>query len=480
MPLLGYITGIGYGCICLVLSLILYKLGIPKKYTRKVVHILIGFEWVFLYTFMGAGIHFLAVCIFFTALLAVAYKGNLMPMISSDGDNAPGTVYYGIAMTGVAAVAIFVPELMLPFGVGIFCTSIGDGLAGLVGQAVRKYNPAIYGKKTLFGTLANLAFSFASTIIMSTIFEMGLSVWHALAIAFLSSSLELVTGFGLDNIVITWGVTALTYSFMYTPTIGNYIVPILLTPAVIAFALGKRALTPMGVVLAIVMDVAVSVALGNFGFVLLIAFFGGSVLIDKIKRRAKRGSTDDVELKGDRRDHMQVIANGLIPTLAALMYLFTDKAVFVIAFVASLSEAFADTAASGVGAFAKKTYDPFKLRVTEHGLSGGMSWIGTLASLIAAFAIGMVAFAFKKLDFDTVLLTTVAAFLGGVFDSFLGSVFQIKFKCRLCGKITEKHEHCGERTVRHSGLALIDNDVVNLMGGLFAAALSITLFYAII
>jgi len=187
-----------------------------------------------------------------------------------------------------------------------------------------------------------------------------------------------------------------------------------------------------------------------------------------------------VELKGDRRDHMQVIANGLIPTLAALMYLFTDKAVFVIAFVASLSEAFADTAASGVGAFAKKTYDPFKLRVTEHGLSGGMSWIGTLASLIAAFAIGMVAFAFKKLDFDTVLLTTVAAFLGGVFDSFLGSVFQIKFKCRLCGKITEKHEHCGERTVRHSGLALIDNDVVNLMGGLFAAALSITLFYAII
>lgn len=476
----GYITGIGYGAVCLLLSLVLYKLGIPKKYTRKVVHILVGFEWVFLYHFMGASIHFLAVCIFFTALLAVAYKGNLMPMISSDADNAPGTVYYGVAMTGVAAIGIFVPEVMLPFGVGIFCTSIGDGLAGFVGQAIKKCNPRIYGKKTVFGTLANFVFSFACAMVMSAVFGMGLSVWHALAIAYISVALELITGFGLDNITITWGVTALTYAFMYVPTVGEYIVPILLTPIVIAFALSKKALTVAGVAVAIIMDVVISISLGNFGFVLLASFFGGSVAIDKIKRRIRRGDVSDEGLKGDMRDHMQVIANGLVPTLAALLYLLTGKSVFVIAFVAALSEAFADTAASGIGAFSGKAYDPFRFKATERGLSGGMSLIGTLASLVAAFVIGLIALAFGKLELSMLLVTTLSAFLGGVFDSFLGSLFQVKFKCRVCGKITEKYEHCGMPTAHHSGFTLIDNDVVNLMSGLFAAALSITLFYIVI
>ena len=102
MILKGYLFGIGYALVCLLLSLALYKFGLPKKYTRKVVHILVGFEWMILYHFMGAGVHFLAVCIIFLVLLTVAYKGKLMPMISSDSDNAPGTVYYAIAMTGVA------------------------------------------------------------------------------------------------------------------------------------------------------------------------------------------------------------------------------------------------------------------------------------------------------------------------------------------------------------------------------------------
>ena len=116
MILKGYFFGIGYAMICLLLSFIIYKLGVPKKYTRKVVHILVGFEWVILYHYMGAGIHFLSVCILFLLLLAVAYKGRLMPMIASDADNAPGTVYYAIAMTGVAFVGCFEPSVMLPFG----------------------------------------------------------------------------------------------------------------------------------------------------------------------------------------------------------------------------------------------------------------------------------------------------------------------------------------------------------------------------
>ena len=93
MIIKGYIFSLVYGVICLLLGLFAYKLGVPKKYSRKIVHILVGFEWFILYRYMGTEIHFLIVCLIFTVLLAISYFLKLMPSMSSDSDNAPGTVY---------------------------------------------------------------------------------------------------------------------------------------------------------------------------------------------------------------------------------------------------------------------------------------------------------------------------------------------------------------------------------------------------
>ncbi len=462
MILWGYLSGFGYGLVCLLLSFILYKLGMPKKYTRKVVHILVGFEWVFLYNFMGAGIHFLLVCIAFLLLLLVAYFTRMMPMISSDDDNSPGTVYYAVAMCGVAILACFLPDLMLPFGIGIFCTSIGDGFAGLVGQAIRKNNPKVYKNKSVYGTLANFVFSFGSVLVMKLVFDMPLNPLHMLLIAALSTLLELVVGLGLDNIVVTWGVTALAYSFINFPGIMDYIFPIILTPLVIILADRGRALTTSGIVAAIIVDVCISVSLGNFGFLLLLAFLVLGVVIDKIKKLSKNRVVDEAE-KGDCRDHMQVLANGLIPSAAAVAYLFTKNEIFIVAFVASLGEALADTAASGFGAFSRRTFDPFRMKKTENGISGGMSLLGTFASLIFAFLFPLVAWLCGMLEPPMLLLAGGAAFFGAVFDSFLGSLVQAKYKCTVCGKVTEKSNHCGAPTEHIKGLKFINNDIVNLI-----------------
>lgn len=473
--LLGYISSIGYGLFCLALAFVLYKLGVEKKYTRKVVHILVGLEWVFLYHFMGAGVHFLAVCLVFLALLLVAHFGKLMPMISSEGENAPGTVYYAVAMTGVAAVGCFLPDVMLPFGVAIFCTSVGDGLAGFIGQAIKRGNPKVYGNKTLYGALACFLFSAVGAALMSWVFDMGLELWHMLAIGALAMLLELITGYGLDNITITWAITALTYAFMYFPRITDYILPIIITPLIIAFATAKRALTGWGIVFAIVVDLMISIPLGNFGFLLLLLFFVGSIGVDKVKKHIKGAKAEDESLKGDCRDHMQVLANGLVPALCAVLFFAGKHPIFVVGFVASLAEAFADTTASGIGAFSKRTFDIFKMRRCPAGVSGGMSLVGTLASLAAAFVLPLVALAFGVLDLKLYFISSAAAFAGTIFDSLLGSLVQVKFKCAICGKITEKHIHCGEATKHNSGLYLIDNDVVNLLSSLFSAGLAITL-----
>lgn len=472
----GYTLGILYGIVCLSLSLILYKLGIPKKYTRKVVHILVGFEWFILYTFLGAGVHFLVVCLFFLALLIIAYKGNLMPMISSDGDNAPGTVYYAVAMSGVAIVGCFLPEVMLPFGIGIMCTSVGDGLAGAVGQAVRKYNPRIYGNKSLIGTLVNFAASSLCALVLSSAYSMGLEWWQIICLGILSCELEIVTGFGLDNISITWGVTALACAFMYYPDITAYLAPILLSPIIIGFAYKRNALTGWGIVAAVIMDIVISLALGNLGFTVLISFFVGSVLIDKIKRWAKQKGRDDIAAKGDRRDVIQVIANGFIPSVCAFAFTLSHgHPVFVLAFVASLAEAFGDTAGSGMGAFSKSSYDLFKLRPCEKGMSGGISFIGTAASLLASVVLSLIAFSFgsRAFDFKFMIIAAVCGFIGTVFDSLLGSLVQVKYRCTKCGKLTEMDVHCGSECTIHSGVRFIDNDMVNFLSGLFAAAIAI-------
>lgn len=477
MILKGYVFGVGYAALCLILSFILYKLGLPKKYTRKVVHVLVGFEWVILYHYMGAGLHFLLVCLVFLLLLSVSYFGKLMPMISSDSDNAPGTVYYALAMTAVAAVGCFLPDIMLPFGIGVMCTSIGDGLAGVVGQSIKKGNPRIYADKTLLGSLTNFVASTSSALVLSSLYSIELSVWICLAIGILSVGLELITPYGLDNISITWAVTALAYSYMYFTGVNEYILPIIFTPFIIAFSLSKKALTRGGVVSAIVLDLAVSIAFGNTGFIILCSFFVGAVFVDKIKKRIKNQSRIDDKKDDDCRNYMQVFANGLIAFVSAVAFLITKNIIFAVSFVASLAEAFSDTVASGIGAFSSSAYDPFRRCKCENGISGGMSLEGTLASIVGACLISYIAYAigFVGYGIREFFIVAISAILGSLLDSFLGSVFQVKYKCRVCGKITEREVHCLVPADIHSGYSIIDNDVVNMISCAAAAILATAL-----
>ena len=474
MVLKAYIFALLYGVFCLGLALLGYKLGMQKKYTRKLVHILVGFEWVILYGFLGGGsIHFLSVCLIFTLLLLVTHFRKLAPMIASDGDNAPGTVYYGVAMSVMATVCLFVPHFVLYFGIGVFSTSLGDGFAGLVGQAVKKHNPKIYGSKSLLGFLTNLVVSFAVPLVFEAVFGMGLKVWHCALIGFFSASLELISSFGLDNITVTLGTAFLSFSIIYLDSIGNYLVPIVLTPVIIALVLKKKALTPFATVLAVFLDIVVSLTLGYRGFLLLLTFLVGSVLVDKVKKLKQK--SDGITKRGDCRDAIQVVANGIVPMFFAIFAALYRNPAFLVGYIATLSEAFADTAASGFGVFSKRNYDIFKARPAEKGMSGGVSLVGSLAALVASFVIPALALLFNIISWQFFLLASLVAFLGVFVDSALGSLLQVKYRCKACGKLTEREWHCQKKCEKASGFEFFDNDVVNLFSGAFAAILATAL-----
>lgn len=479
MILKGYIFSVLYVLLCVLVALVLHKIGVAKKYTRKFVHIFVGFEWVILYKFFGTSLHFLAVCLLFFALLFIDYKAKLLPAMSSDGDNAPGTVYYAVAMSVLATVSYFEPRFVLPFGIAVFCTSFGDGLAAVVGQSFTKGNPKVFGSKTLLGSLSCFLICFAVPILLSEFYSLEISILQALAIAFFAAELELFVSRGLDNIVLTLCVAFLSFALIYLPFINSYIVPILLTPIIIALAYRKRALTFGGIVLAVLLDIAVSVAFGNIGFLVLITFFCGSIAVDKIKKLSKKSGQNviGVEKRGDCRDAIQVFSNGGAAFASAILYFLTSAEIFIVIFSASMAEAFADTVASGLGSFSLRVYDVFRGEKCERGISGGMSVIGTCASFAASFVIASVSLLFDGVGLLEFLIIGSSGFMGGIFDSMLGSLLQVKYKCTECGKITEKEKHCGKVTEKYRGLRFVNNDVVNFLSTLFAAAFALLLYF---
>lgn len=478
MIFLGYSASLAYGFLCLLIAVVAYNFGIPKQYTRKIVHILVGFEWAILYHTVGVGMHFVAVCLIFTAMLAFSYRKKLFTMMSSDSDNAPGTVYYGVAMSVMAVLSIIFEGFVLAFGVAVFCTSLGDGLAGVLGARIKRFNFKIYKNKTLVGTLSAFVFSLISILVFSLIYELKITPVEALCISAFAAGLELISGFGLDNITLPLGTATLTYLLMQGELINGYVIPIVLTPFIVAFASSAKILTKKGILMALALDFAVSVSLGNFGFIMLLAFLLLSVLIDKIKKSFRR-ENDEVTKKTGARDSMQVVANGIAPAVFAILYLFTQEFVFIIAYIAALAECFADTTASGFGMLSKNAFDPFKMKKVQVGLSGGMSLIGTAASFVSAVAFSMLPVVFDVIDLMLSLKVAMAAFLGVILDSMLGSLLQSKYKCKQCFAITEKEVHCGTETELIFGFKCINNDVVNVVSCVFSSALSILAFLLI-
>lgn len=488
MIVYGYLWSILYGIGCLLLAYLVYTVGVPKIYTRKLVHILVGFEWAILYHNMGNSFHFLIVCLAFTALLLLSHLKKSMPMISSDGDNSPGTVYYGVSMSVMAAVAMFDTKFLLPFGIAVFVTSFGDGLAGFFGQMIKKYNPRIYKNKSLVGFAVNFVASTLVALAFVKIYNYSLVWWQMLVIGAFAAGVELLCERGLDNIFVPLGVFSVLIFFMHQPHSINYLVPIAATPFVILFVNKSGALTRWATVCAVVLDVAVSAAFGNVGLLLILAFFFGGAASDVFKKKIKekrekiekkdakpRRKKDKSLKKIEPRTVMQVVANGGVPLALSVLYLFSHSNLIIIAFAASVAEALADTWASGFGAFSKTAFDPFKMRKCRPGISGGMSLVGTLSALFGAFLVPLIALPFGVLNARGFLIAGAAAFIGSVIDSALGSLLQVKYKCKKCGAVTEREEHCGEPTARYSGLSFVDNDVVNCVSAALAAGVAILL-----
>ena len=78
-------------------------------------------------------------------------------------------------------------------------------------------------------------------------------------------------------------------------------------------------------------------------------------------------------------------------------------------------------------------------KVVEKGTSGGVSLVGTLASLAGAGIVGLLAALISPtgIDWKFFVWISIAGLLGSLFDSLLGATVQATYYCPSCQKETE-------------------------------------------
>lgn len=234
-----------------------------------------------------------------------------------------------------------------------------------------------------------------------------------------------------------------------------------------------RALAPSGAWGALVVGTAATAAGWGWCAVLL-TFFVSSTLLSRWRRAAKERSTGGIVDKGGARDAWQVIANGGVFALCAVGAIVFPALPWTFAGFGALAGATADTWATEIGtAMGGVPRSVRGWRPVPPGTSGAVTTAGTLAMGAGALLVGTVA---QLGGFGVqVAAATAAGGLGGALaDTVLGATLQERRWCAPCREATERRVHdCGRETQRRSGVAGLDNDVVNLTSSLVGSAVAV-------
>lgn len=246
--------------------------------------------------------------------------------------------------------------------------------------------------------------------------------------------------------------------------------------AVALLAWRARALTIDGALAAWIVGACVFGAGGWAYAAVLFAFFIPSTLLSRVGRARKRELTDIG--KHGARDARQVVANGGVAALCAVLSAATHAPPIAAAFAGAFAAASADTWGTEIGTLAKMpprsilTFKPL-----APGISGGVTAAGTLAEIAGACAVGLTAWA---LGAGSWWIVAAGGCIGALADSILGASLQELRYCQQCRRECETDPHfCGSVTVLRRGAPWMSNDAVNAcasaIGALAAGWMAIAL-----
>ena len=209
---------------------------------------------------------------------------------------------------------------------------------------------------------------------------------------------------------------------------------------------------------------------GPLFWVVLMCFFISSTALSRAGGERK-APLARIHEKGNRRDAVQVLANGGVGAVCALVFGITRQPAWALGFAVSLASSNADTWASEIGELSRR--DPVSVlgfRRVPRGVSGGVSPLGTGMAVAGAVFVALV-FALQNLYAPTVAgtfprvagLVAAGGFLGALLDSLLGATVQAQYRSRSTELTEQAASEDGQPHQLVRGLAFVNNDVVNAL-----------------
>lgn len=365
---------------------------------------------------------------------------------------------WGIALFPLSYLVLLIcfPDdrwmIALPMAVMAIC----DACAALAGHLfARRYYNLTGDRKSLAG---NLAFVL-SFLALASLTEGRFSLFWIIA-ALITAALEALGSKGTDNLLVPLGAALLFQhqqsgfpeSWLWSAFAG--------LPLGLAFSwysVRKKFLTLDGAVTATLLGIWVVLFAGPLWLIPLLVFFGSSVAIGRMLRPAS-GVADHKH--GRARDFVQVICNGGVYALLAPWQAEAGMAV-------SMAISASDTWSSELGMYFRgKTIDIGRLRTVPPGLSGGVSWQGSMGG---AFGAGLMAGICALLPdifpgWTWIAWVGLGGFMGMLADSWMGS----RLQARYAGAHLSDTPLPGYQLV--SGWRWMTNDAVNLASNLLVTA----------
>jgi uncharacterized protein (TIGR00297 family) len=439
------------------------------EFSRKFVHIAVGAGLLLGPSLFISPVPFLILSVLFALSNGVAIRAGWLKGIHGPKRRSLGTVYFPISL-GALTVLLWhhAPEIVV---LAMFTFSMGDAAAAIVGESLRR--PTAYSlsgdQKSIEGSIAMFAASILSMVggIWFLMPEL-LSSWYFVAVltsmsALLATGWEALSSKGLDNISVPLS-HGFVLSVFLIPTVGISIPQLALALAlgilIAVAAYYARALSLSGAVATSLLATLVF-GVGGWKWAMpIVVFFVFSSALS-FYGRSRKADLDTIFEKSSTRDHAQVGANGGIAGALVLLHYVVPSIDWYPAYVGSVAAATADTWGTEVGTlFHGRTITLAGFKEVPRGSNGGVSMAGSIAGIVGAALVSAVAGQWTA-NWSTVLVGTVGGVTGAAVDSLLGSLLQARFHCAVCGKQTERLEHCGAPTAFTGGLRWLRNDGVN-------------------
>lgn len=210
---------------------------------------------------------------------------------------------------------------------------------------------------------------------------------------------------------------------MQTLLTSEAVVALAVTTAFAGGAWLLHGVTPTGALAGFAVALAIFLTAGPGGFAALVSVFAVAWLATRLGYRRKQLLGLAENARG--RSPAQVLANlGAAVGFSAFARL-TDHPTLLMAAMAALAEAAADTAASECGeALSERAYLITTMRSVPAGTNGGVSLPGTIAGIAAAMIVGTVGAATHVIPWTALPVVAGAGVMATVVDSLLGATLE--------------------------------------------------------